>query len=91
MLRLHALVYGRVQGVGFRYFVQKNAIKLGVRGWVRNNEDGSVEVLAYGESPEILRLLDLLKQGPTMSYVTEVKHEIENVSECPFNTFFIRF
>ncbi len=52
----HFLVKGRVQGVGFRWFVHREAAEIGLRGWVRNTEDGHVEVLAAGE-PEQLREL----------------------------------
>jgi acylphosphatase len=45
----HFLVKGRVQGVGFRWFVQREAAEIGLRGWVRNTDDGHVEVLAAGE------------------------------------------
>ncbi|MEN2998778.1 MAG: acylphosphatase [Brevinematia bacterium] len=91
MVKLHAIVYGRVQGVGFRYFVQRQATRLGVKGWVRNNSDGTVEVLAYGEETEISKLLSSLYQGPSMSYVMEVKHSVERVDSCPFESFFIRY
>ena len=57
---LHAYVRGWVQGVGFRYFVVENALTLGLRGYVRNARDGSVEVLAQGSRPALERLLALL-------------------------------
>ncbi len=50
------LVRGRVQGVGFRWFVEREAHILGVAGWVRNNADGSVEVLAMGSSEQLSRI-----------------------------------
>ena len=68
-------VAGRVQGVGYRYFVQELAQELGLRGYVRNLRDGRVEVLAIG-SPETLRLVrQALKKGPMMSRVAEVIEE----------------
>jgi acylphosphatase len=68
-------VAGRVQGVGYRYFVQELAQELGLRGYVRNLRDGRVEVLAIG-SPETLRLVrQALQQGPMMSRVAEVIEE----------------
>lgn len=70
---LHAYVYGRVQGVGFRYFVIRHGQALGLRGYVRNNYDGSVEVLAQGPRPALERLLALLRQGPPAAYVSEVR------------------
>ena len=71
--RLHARVEGRVQGVGFRYFVQETAMSLGVSGWVRNRWDGSVEVLAEGERATLEQLLTALQRGPRMSFVSNVQ------------------
>src|SRR6266446_4445345 len=57
------VVRGRVQGVGFRWFVEREAHLLGVYGWVRNNADGSVEVLAQGTHDQLLGLRSRLRQG----------------------------
>ncbi|MCB9385698.1 MAG: acylphosphatase [Bryobacterales bacterium] len=66
------VVTGRVQGVGFRYFVQRKALELGVRGWVRNRPDGSVEAVAGG-GPEAMRDFELaLRKGPPLSRVDHV-------------------
>lgn len=91
MIKLHAVVTGRVQGVGFRYFVQRNAIKLSINGWGRNREDGSVEVLAYGDEENINKLLALLHQGPSMSIVEKVSYSKEEVNSTPYNDFFITY
>ena len=72
---LHAFVYGWVQGVGFRYFVINKALALGLRGYTRNQSDGSVEVLAQGTRPALERLLTLLRKGPTAAEVSEVNTE----------------
>jgi acylphosphatase len=72
MERLHAVVRGDVQGVGFRYFVQRRADELGLRGWVRNNDDGTVEVVAEGEKPRLEQLEQALEQGPRMARVDRV-------------------
>jgi acylphosphatase len=72
MERLHAVVHGDVQGVGFRYFVQRRAGEMGLRGWVRNNDDGTVEVVAEGERPQLDRLAEALRQGPRMARVDRV-------------------
>ena len=69
---LHARVYGYVQGVGFRYFVVREAQTLGLRGFARNMNDGSVEVLAQGPRPALERLLTLLRQGPSAAHVRDV-------------------
>ncbi|MCS7299639.1 MAG: acylphosphatase [Spirochaetia bacterium] len=91
MLKLHVLIYGRVQGVGFRYFVQRNANRLGIKGWVRNLEDGGVEVLAFGDDDKISQLLILLHQGPSGALVMKVKHTTEEVSSSPYDSFFITY
>jgi acylphosphatase len=74
-IRLHAVIEGYVQGVGFRAFVQDQAIRLGVSGWVRNRWDGSVEVLAEGERLTLEKLLTALYRGPRASQVTGVNPE----------------
>lgn len=65
-------VTGRVQGVGFRYFVYKKAISLGLNGYTKNLFDGSVEVVAEGDAQSLSALNDFLKQGPSMSRVERV-------------------
>jgi acylphosphatase len=71
--RLHATVHGRVQGVGFRYFVQRKAGELGLTGWVRNRWDGSVEVVAEGDRHDLDQLASTLCRGPASAMVSEVK------------------
>jgi acylphosphatase len=73
--RLHAVVRGRVQGVSFRYYTQERAAGLGLRGWVRNRPDGSVEVLAEGARPDLQHLLDFLGRGPRAAVVAGVEAE----------------
>jgi acylphosphatase len=70
--RLHAVVHGDVQGVGFRYFVQRKARQLGLRGWVRNNDDGTVEVVAEGARDELEKLKQAVEEGPRMARVDRV-------------------
>ena len=69
---LHAKVEGRVQGVGFRYFVLENAAKLELTGWVRNRWDGSVEVLAEGSHVKLQSLFHTLQRGPRANTTTKV-------------------
>ena len=66
------LVRGRVQGVGFRWFVEREAHMLGIAGWVRNNADGSVEVLAQGTRDQISGLRSRLREGPRAARVDAV-------------------
>src|SRR5258705_5699253 len=67
------VVRGRVQGVGFRWFVEREAHILGISGWVRNNSDGSVEVLAQGTREQLLGLRSRLRQGPRAARVDDVE------------------
>jgi acylphosphatase len=67
------LVRGRVQGVGFRWFVEREAHILGIAGWVRNNHDGSVEVLAQGTRDQISGLHGRLREGPRAARVDAVE------------------
>ncbi|MFE8150315.1 acylphosphatase [Brenneria goodwinii] len=71
-----AYVYGMVQGVGFRYSTQYRAKQLGVNGYVRNSDDGSVEVIASGEHQAVEQLVEWLKQGgPRSARVEKVLTE----------------
>ena len=65
-------VRGRVQGVGFRYFVEHSARALAIRGWVRNDDDGSVEVYALGTAGQLSDLAGLLMRGPRWAEVRGV-------------------
>lgn len=72
---LHATVEGRVQGVGFRYFVQDLAVRLQLTGWVRNRGDDKVEVYAEGSEEDLERLLSGLRRGPSSAMVINVQTE----------------
>ncbi|HSR69932.1 MAG TPA: acylphosphatase [Acidobacteriota bacterium] len=66
---------GRVQGVGFRYFTQQTAARLRVKGWVRNNPDGTVEVVAQADSETLDEFKSHLNQGPRFSEVDSIREE----------------
>ena len=70
--RLHAVVSGRVQGVGYRATTFDEARRLGLAGWVRNRVDGSVEVLAEGPRAKLDLLLDYMRCGPRGAHVASV-------------------
>jgi len=70
--RLEAGVAGRVQGVGFRYFVVREAMALGLDGWVANAPDGSVRCVAEGPRDRLETLLDRLREGPAAAIVEHV-------------------
>ncbi len=67
------VVRGRVQGVGFRWFVEREAHILGVTGWVRNRSDGTVEVLAVGTRDQLSGLRSRLREGPRAARVDDVE------------------
>jgi acylphosphatase len=70
--RLHAVVHGEVQGVGFRFFLIRHAEVLGLRGWVRNRDDGAVELVAEGPRADLEKLLRSAREGPRLARVTRV-------------------
>jgi acylphosphatase len=69
---MHVVVSGRVQGVGFRWFVRDAAIELGLSGWVRNRSDGNVEVAADGDDAGVSHFRELLRKGPPHAMVVSV-------------------
>ena len=75
MKRCHIIVKGMVQGVCFRYYTQAQAQRLGLNGWVRNRSDGSVEIMAEGDSASIDKLIEWSKFGPPQAEVTEMISE----------------
>jgi len=79
---LHFLIQGRVQGVGFRWFVQREASELDLRGWVRNTEEGDVEVVAAGQAADLDELRSSLKRGPRGSRVDRVVEHTLSDSEA---------
>jgi acylphosphatase len=73
MERLRAVVHGAVQGVGFRYFILRKGQELGLNGWVRNNDDGTVELVAEGPRKALERLNEAAAEGPRMARVQRVE------------------
>ena len=74
----HYLVKGRVQGVGFRWFVHSRAAEIGLRGWVKNTDAGHVELVAAGEAEQLAELREALEQGSRGSRVDAIaEHELE--------------
>ena len=75
---IHLLVKGRVQGVGFRWFVHREAAEIGLRGWVKNTDEGHVEVVAVGDEEQIAELRAALRKGSRGSRVdTVVEHLLQ--------------
>ena len=71
--RLHGLVKGDVQGVGFRYFLIRRAQALGLSGWVQNRDDGTVEFVAEGSRRDLEQLERAAREGPRMARVTALE------------------
>ena len=72
MASMEYTVTGLVQGVGYRYYVLRHASRLGLKGYVRNLRDGSVQVVAQGDDASLAALEDLLARGPALARVTGV-------------------
>ena len=75
MKRIHLIISGHVQGVGFRYFCQSQAERLGLFGYARNREDGSVQVEVEGDDEALEKFVMLAHSGPRMAHVTNVELE----------------
>ncbi len=85
MIARRAVVTGRVQGVGFRFFAERAARDAGVRGFVRNLPDGGVETVAEGEDDAVHRYLERVRQGPMGARVTDV--QLSDVEPRRFSSF----
>ena len=84
----HFLVKGRVQGVGFRWFVHREAAEIGLRGWVKNTDDGHVEIIAAGDEGQIAELKHALRKGSRGSRVDAViEHALEEQEGDKLETF----
>lgn len=82
---LHLMVLGRVQGVGFRWFVREEARRLGLAGWVQNRPDGAVELAAGGPAAALASLRRAVASGPAASRVDElVELPISEAGEMPY-------
>lgn len=89
-VRCHIFVSGRVQGVFFRANTQKVAQSLGVFGWVKNTEDGRVEVLVEGEKEKVEELINWLKRGPPLAKVENLSIEWQEY-KGEYNDFQIKY
>lgn len=70
---VHIFISGRVQGVLFRAFIKNHATELGIFGWVRNMEDGRVEIVAEGEKNKLIELIRLIEKGPPLARIEKIK------------------
>jgi acylphosphatase len=76
-------IEGRVQGVGFRDWMAREATRLGVQGWVRNRPDGSVEALVAGDEGAVQALLTACRAGPRLAQVTRIEEEFADPPDEP--------
>jgi len=83
MHQMHLTLHGRVQGVGFRAFVVRQAAELGLRGEVWNREDGGVEAEAVGPDPVLRRFVAALRSGPSHARVEHVAEQWFERAEAP--------
>ncbi len=86
----HVYLSGKVQGVGFRAFVRRNAQRLNLSGWVKNLNDGRVEAVIYGEEEKVEELISRMKTGPSLAEVEN--YEISDHDKPPAEKeFMIRY
>ena len=90
MFQIHIFVSGRVQGVNFRYYIQRKAFELGLKGYVRNLDDGRVEILAQGSREVLENLISYVRSNPGFSRVFDLDIDWET-PKGKFDNFQIRF
>lgn len=71
----HVRIHGKVQGVGYRFYATRVARRLGLKGWIQNNRDGSVEAMVEGEKQTIDEWIEELREGPRYAEVVKVEQE----------------
>ncbi|MGI6125439.1 MAG: acylphosphatase [Planifilum sp.] len=89
MIRKRYVVHGRVQGVGFRYHVYQEALRIGIRGWVKNCPDGTVAIDAEGPAPQMKQFEEAVQKGSPVSRVTHL--EIRDEEPAGYQQFEIRY
>ena len=87
---LHVVLAGKVQGVGFRYFTKNLAKKYGLKGYVRNLPDGTVEIVAEGDEKTLRKFLEEVEKGPPLAEVTHMRFQFEE-KEGGFEDFVIEY
>ncbi len=90
MYRLSIDIYGRVQGVCFRMFVQERALDFGCVGFVKNSSDGSVHVVAEGQESALKKLLDECRKGPAVARVESVSEQWKQIPDYGYSAFEIQ-
>lgn len=90
LYELNLTVSGRVQGVGFRYFTQDVAKKLGIVGWVRNTIDGKVEIQSFGKKDILENFINYIKQGPSHARVSNINPNWKSIEKLGYDSFTIK-
>ncbi len=90
LIRAHVIIEGRVQGVYFRAHTREMANRLGIKGWVRNNWDGTVEAVFEGDDESVKNMVEWCHRGPEAAIVTKVHVEWEDY-KGEFDRFFIKY
>lgn len=88
-MTVHVLISGRVQGVGFRHFTKTNADDFGVKGWVKNLDNGKVEAVFEGKESDVQALIGKIKAGPAFGKVSEI--ETEQTETGNYKKFEVRY
>ena len=86
----HLIIYGKVQGVGFRYFTYKTAKELNLNGWVKNLHDGTVETVFTGNAENVFKMKEKLKDGPPRATVQDIQEMELTTDTDSFQDFSIR-
>jgi acylphosphatase len=89
--KINAVISGRVQGVGFRYYILEKAEMIGISGWVSNLPDGDVKTEAIGDENQISDFLQYLRKGPSGARIERVDYTIEDVALNEFSGFDIKY
>ncbi len=89
-MKKHIIIYGRVQGVGFRHFIKTHAKKLGVNGWAKNLDNGTVEAMFEGDEQSVQQLIERCRKGPVTGFVEKMDIEDEQ-GETSYSGFKIVF
>ena len=76
----HITIHGKVQGVGYRFFATRVARRLGLKGWIQNNRDGTVEAMVEGEKASIDEWVEEIREGPRYAEVTKIDAEVKDFS-----------
>jgi acylphosphatase len=80
---VHVMVRGRVQGVGYRAWTQRTALRLGLEGWARNRADGSVEAVFAGETAIVAEMIEACRHGPSNARVDDLEQHAATDADRP--------